>query len=186
MVTTLKVQAGIFKNKKIPMVDSIKGHTNFTPALLKKAVFAMIESHALSGKLSLQNSIFLDLFAGSGQMGFEAVSRGFRLAHLFEIDKNRMNSLLKNLAPLAENLVFHHKDSLRYFDRIEKMEEDVLVYYLDPPYSFWEDNLKLFQWINTIKISNPTSIIYVQSPKELKCGNFISRRFGNNYVTEIV
>lgn len=186
MATTLKVQAGIFKNKKIPMVDSLKGHTNFTPALLKKAVFAMIESHALSGKLSLQNAIFLDLFAGSGQMGFEAISRGFRLAHLFEIDKNRMNSLLKNLAPIAENLVFHHKDSMRYFNRIEKKEEDILVYYLDPPYSFWGDTLNIFQWLNSIKVANPTSIIYVQSPRDLSSINLISRRFGNNYVSEMV
>ncbi len=186
MATTLKVQGGLYKNKKIPMVDSLKGHSNFTPALLKKAVFAKIESHVLSGKLSLQNAIFLDLFAGSGQMGLEAVSRGFRMAHLFEIDKNRMHSLLKNLAPLAKNIVLHHKDSMRYYDRIEKQEEDVLVYYIDPPYSFWEDSLKLFQWVNTIKEKNPKGMIYIQSSKEMTEDIYKSKRFGNNYISELV
>ena len=185
MATTLKVQAGILKNKKIPMVDSLMGHTNFTPALLKKAVFAMIESHILSGNLSFQNAIFLDLFAGSGQMGLEAVSRGFKIAHLFEIDKNRMNSLIKNLAPLSENLVFHHKDSMRYYGKIEKQEGDRLIYYIDPPYSFWEDSLRLFQWMSRIKENSPLDLIYIQSPKEINDIRYKSRRFGNNFISEL-
>lgn len=176
MATTLKVQAGILKNKKIPMVDSLKGHSNFTPALMKKAVFAMIESHVLSGKLSFQNAIFLDLFAGSGQMGLEAISRGFRVAHLFEIDKNRMHVLLKSIAPLAKNLVFHHKDSLRYYDKIERQDRDTLVYYIDPPYSFWEDSTKLFQWVQKIQEANPTSILYIQSPLDINLNEIKSRR----------
>ena len=98
---SLIVQSGTLKNKRIPMVESLKGHTNFTPALIKKAVFAMIESQVLSGNLQLDHAIFMDLFSGSGQMGLEAVSRGFKSAHLFEIDKSRVNFLIKNVSPLS-------------------------------------------------------------------------------------
>jgi 16S rRNA G966 N2-methylase RsmD len=90
--------------------------------LIKKAVFAMIESQVLSGNLYLEHAIFMDLFSGSGQMGLEAVSRGFKSAHLFEIDKSRVNFLIKNVSPLSEKLFIHNKDSFRFFDKTENIQ----------------------------------------------------------------
>jgi 16S rRNA (guanine966-N2)-methyltransferase len=179
---SLIVQAGTLKNKRIPMVESLKGHTNFTPALIKKAVFAMIESQVLSGNLHLEQAIFIDLFSGSGQMGLEAVSRGFKSAHLFEIDRSRINFLLKNVSPLSEKLFIHNKDSFRFFDKIEKEKEDIFVYFLDPPYSFWKVPDKINNLLQGINNSNIGNIIYLQSPDEPINYTDKYSRFGNNYI----
>ncbi len=179
---SLIVQAGTLKHKRIPMVESLKGHANFTPALIKKAVFAMIESEVLSGKLHLERAIFIDLFSGSGQMGLEAVSRGFKSAHLFEIDRTRINFLLKNVSPLSERLFIHNKDSFRFFDKIEKEEEEIFVYFIDPPYSFWEVPEKINKLLERINIANSESKIYLQSPEEPTHYTNKYSRFGNNYV----
>ena len=181
---SLIVQSGTLKNKRIPMVESLKGHTNFTPALIKKAVFAMIESQVLSGNLQLDHAIFMDLFSGSGQMGLEAVSRGFKSAHLFEIDKSRVNFLIKNVSPLSEKLFIHNKDSFRFFDKTEKEKEDVFVYFIDPPYSFWEVPEKINSLLQGIISSNFGSKIYLQSPNEPKQYSDRYSRFGNNYIFE--
>jgi 16S rRNA (guanine(966)-N(2))-methyltransferase RsmD len=183
---SLIVQSGTLKNKRIPMVESLKGHTNFTPALIKKAVFAMIESQVLSGNLQLEHAIFMDLFSGSGQMGLEAVSRGFKSAHLFEIDKSRVNFLIKNVSPLSEKLFIHNKDSFRFFDKTEKEKEDVFVYFVDPPYSFWEAPEKINSLLQTIISSNVGSRIYLQSPNEPKQYTNKYSRFGSNYIFEYI
>jgi 16S rRNA (guanine(966)-N(2))-methyltransferase RsmD len=181
---SLIVQAGTLKNKRIPMVESLKGHTNFTPALIKKAVFAMIESQVLSGNLYLEHAIFMDLFSGSGQMGLEAVSRGFKSAHLFEIDKSRVNFLIKNVSPLSEKLFIHNKDSFRFFDKIDKEKEEIYVYFIDPPYSFWETPEKITKLLQSIHTSNIGSKIYLQSPDEPKQFTNKYSRFGSNYIFE--
>ena len=181
---SLIVQSGTLKNKRIPMVESLKGHTNFTPALIKKAVFAMIESQVLSGNLQLEHAIFMDLFSGSGQMGLEAVSRGFKSAHLFEIDKSRVNFLIRNVSPLSEKLFIHNKDSFRFYDKTEKEKEDVFVYFIDPPYSFWEVPEKINNLLQGIISSNFGSKIYLQSPDEPKQYNNKYSRFGSNYIFE--
>lgn len=183
---SLIVQAGTLKNKRIPMVESLKGHTNFTPALIKKAVFAMIESQVLSGNLQLEHAIFMDLFSGSGQMGLEAVSRGFKSAHLFEIDKSRVNFLIKNVSPLSEKLFIHNKDSFRFFDKADKEKEEILVYFIDPPYSFWETPEKITKLLQSILTSNIGSKIYLQSPDEPKKFTNKYSRFGNNYIFEYI
>ena len=93
MNSNLSIQSGIYKGRKVLVPSAIKGNSNFTSALLKKSVFSILDSLDLQGDISLSESLFIDLFAGSGQMGLEAVSRGFKNTVFFELDKNRFRSL---------------------------------------------------------------------------------------------
>lgn len=91
----LKVQTGKFKGKSIETPPAIAGNTNFTPAILKKSVFDIIGSLVLKGRLIEEESAFVDFFAGSGQMGLEAVSRGFARVVLYELAWERSDNLRK-------------------------------------------------------------------------------------------
>jgi len=184
MADEFNVQGGVFKNKKIPILESSKGHSNFTTSIMKKAVFSMIDSHAMSGSLVLEDALFVDLFSGSGQMALEALSRGFHKVHLFEIDIKRFSGLKKNLSLYSENMIFHHKDSFRYYDKIEEKENFSLVYFLDPPYTFWEGG-KMLNLIDSLKAIKNCKKIYIQSPKVLKDLEVEGRRFGNCYISEL-
>lgn len=176
-----QVQAGILKNKKFPLKVSRNGHLNFTPSILKKAVFDKIESEALSGTFSLQELVFVDLFAGSGQMGIEALSRGFKKVHLFEVDRGRFGQLKKNAEILMmSNLWIHNKDGFRYYNVLE--EEEFGVFFLDPPYPFWKE-ATLQELIKDLNKVEGIKKIYIQSPEKLQDKN--SKRFGSNYLTEI-
>jgi 16S rRNA (guanine966-N2)-methyltransferase len=184
MADEFSVQGGVFKNKKIPILESSKGHSNFTTSIMKKAIFSMIDSHVMSGNLHLEEALFIDLFSGSGQMALEALSRGFNKVHLFEIDTKRFSGLKKNLSQYSENMIFHHKDSFRYFDKIEENENFSLVYFLDPPYTFWE-GARMLALIDSLKAMKNCKNIYVQSPKILKDWEKEGRRFGNCYISEL-
>lgn len=179
----LSVQSGIYKGRKIPTPDTVKGNSNFTSALLKKSVFSILDSFDLQGNILLSESIFIDLFSGSGQMGLEAVSRGFKNTIFFELDKNRFRGLKKFMPTIRDDFVLLHRDAFRYFDSFESNENESLVFYIDPPYSFWENNSeKIYRLTNDIRKSYPNQnlILLVQSPKNPKWDFFEHRQTGNN------
>lgn len=170
MNKSLKIQSGKWKGKSIPIPIAVKGHKQFTPSLIKKSVFGRINSHSLNGSLNPSKSVFIDLFAGSGQMGWEALSIGFESVFFMELDKNRFSSLLElgKEWSLKQNVRFFRKDGFRFFHPLEKESEyQSIVYFLDPPYSFWENQMdRLIQLIEKIQNSEfETNIfLFIQSP----------------------
>ena len=65
MNSNLSIQSGLYKGRKVPVPAAIKGNSNFTSALLKKSIFSILDSFGLQGKISIEDSLFVDLFAGS-------------------------------------------------------------------------------------------------------------------------
>ncbi|MBK8395029.1 MAG: RsmD family RNA methyltransferase [Leptospiraceae bacterium] len=183
MNNTLSVQSGIYKGRKIPVPPTIKGNSNFTSALLKKSIFSILDSLNLQGQISVEDSIFVDLFAGSGQVGLEAVSRGFKNTVFFELDKNRFRGLKDFLPSIRKDFILLHRDCFRYYDSFEISEAKAIVFYIDPPYSFWEKNTeKIYKLILGICESFKTTkiVILVQSPKNPNWENFVPRQAGNS------
>ena len=62
----IRVIAGKFRGKIIPFDNSKFDEADITPQRVKGAVFSILGE-------DLHGLIFLDMFAGSGQMGFEAI-----------------------------------------------------------------------------------------------------------------
>lgn len=74
----------------------------------------------------------LDLFAGSGALGFEALSRGAREVVLVEKHPAAAKALRDNIALLgAQNVQLVHDDALRF---LQREAEGFDVIFLDPPF----------------------------------------------------
>lgn len=183
MNNSLSVQSGSYKGKKIPIPAIVKGNSNFTSSILKKSVFSILDSMGLQNQISIENSIFIDMFAGSGQMGLEAVSRGFKNSVFFELDKNRFRNLKEFLPNIRKDFLLLHRDCFRYFDAFESKDASSLVFFIDPPYSFWETNskkiLELTQNIHN-RYQNEKIILLIQAPKNPNWEDFDARQVGNN------
>jgi len=81
----LKIISGKFQNQIIPTAKNVK----YRPSTgkLKEAIFSMLTSGEFTGhKLFNENTHVLDLFAGSGSLAFESLSRGAGFATLIDID----------------------------------------------------------------------------------------------------
>jgi 16S rRNA (guanine(966)-N(2))-methyltransferase RsmD len=96
-----------------------------TPDRVRETVFNWL-GQTLYGKTCL------DLFAGSGALGFEALSRGADKVMLVEAARDGVAALKQNAAKLsAQNLQIHHGDALQYLrGKLEAFD----VVFLDPPY----------------------------------------------------
>lgn len=79
----------------------------------------------------------LDLFAGTGALGFEAASREAASVTLLEMDKKAYNNLLKNFSllqssPVSGSLVILHQDSLTFLKRQPDASSNLI--FIDPPF----------------------------------------------------
>jgi 16S rRNA (guanine966-N2)-methyltransferase len=109
---------------KVPLGD----HTRPTTDRIKETLFNMLQNE-------IPGCYFLDLFAGSGGIGIEALSRGAKYAVFVENDKNAQACIEENLkhtkmsndAYLYKQDVFVALQSLEY-----KYSFDIV--FMDPPY----------------------------------------------------
>jgi 16S rRNA (guanine966-N2)-methyltransferase len=82
----------------------------------------------------LDGARVLDLCAGSGALGLEALSRGARRAEFVELNTKSLRALRENIALLGagETTLVHRGDAVRYIATLEPASFDVA--FADPPY----------------------------------------------------
>ncbi len=124
----LKIIGGQFRNRPL---QTPKGMTTRpTSGLVRKAVFD-ISSQLVEG------AKFLDLFAGSGAMGIEAISRGAASAVFVEANRMAYQCIKANLdklgIPPAQALVLFG-DTKRHLAVLAAKRQPFDLIYIDPPY----------------------------------------------------
>ncbi len=155
----MQITGGFLKSRKI---DSPKT-SNVRPTLsqIRESIFSTLFSMTDFEELS-----FLDLFAGSGIMGFEAISRGFAKADFIEKDKKTFYLIKSNAKKLGlknNQVDFCLGDSLKVLKKLQKTYD---IIYVDPPYmgGFYDDVLDT---IFSNKLLNTNGIIILEHPKSL-------------------
>lgn len=106
--------------------------TRPTSDRVREAVFSMLASME-----ALEGATVLDLFAGSGAMGIEALSRGAASAVFVDLDAQALRATRANLEAIGELgslATVVGCDALRYLERAPGFD----VVLADPPYSYGE------------------------------------------------
>jgi len=82
----------------------------------------------------VEGATVLDLFAGSGAMGLEALSRGAEVADFVEVSPKSLAALRANADSLGAGsaAVIHRADAMRFVEKLEAHSYDVA--FADPPY----------------------------------------------------
>ncbi|MBQ8234109.1 MAG: 16S rRNA (guanine(966)-N(2))-methyltransferase RsmD [Bacilli bacterium] len=121
----MRIISGIYKGK------TIKGHniegTRPTMDRVKESLFSMIQ-------LKIKNSVCLDLFSGSGNLGIECISNGSKITYFVDNNIQAIKTLKENLNNVYEDYIILNKDymeALNYFIN-NNIKFDIIL--LDPPY----------------------------------------------------
>lgn len=123
----MRIISGKYKGRVLSG-NNIKG-TRPTMSRLKESVFSMIQTKVI-------DSVFLDLFAGTGSIGLEALSVGAKKVYFVDNGKIVFKYLKKNISDLnvqdyVEVSNLNYKDALKYYKQ-HNITFDII--YLDPPY----------------------------------------------------
>ncbi|TDF98271.1 16S rRNA (guanine(966)-N(2))-methyltransferase RsmD [Paenibacillus piri] len=123
----MRVISGTAKGRPLKAVPGIG--TRPTTDKVKEAIFSMIGPYFDGGHV-------LDLFAGTGGLSIEALSRGMERAVLTDIDKKSIETIRQNLqaAGFAERAELYRNDALRAIKALTKRAAKFDLVFLDPPY----------------------------------------------------
>ena len=113
--------------RRLKLVAPPGNDTRPTQDIIKETLFNIIQNE-------VPGSVFVDLFAGSGAIGIEALSRGAAKAYFAENASAPLKCLLQNLETtrLSGQAVVLKNDGVQALSRIR--EEAVDIVYMDPPY----------------------------------------------------
>jgi 16S rRNA (guanine(966)-N(2))-methyltransferase RsmD len=160
-MNTVKVISGIYKGKRIPFKNSAFDNADITSQKVKEALFSIIEP-------IIKDSSFLDLFAASGQIGLEALSRGSAFVAFNDFDKKRFDFVKNYIDSVVLNkdsfvvVNFHFERALRWFANKDYKFDIIFV---DPPYAKNKHNefyVELLNFISSLNLLNDDGIIIVQ------------------------
>ena len=121
----------------------------------------------------------LDLYAGSGALGLEALSRGATRASFVELNPRSLAALERNIATLAVNdrTTVHRADALRYVERLPLAAYDLAL--ADPPYS--GDHAVLL--VAAFRQHPFARILSVEHRSGLELDGDDTRRYGDTAIT---
>jgi len=121
----IAIVAGDFKGRRLKTPTGTVVRP--TSARVREAWFSILQR-------PLRGAAVLDLYAGSGALGLEALSRGARAADFVETHRAALAALRGNIKTLKveARAAVHRVDALRFAERLQPGRYDVA--FADPPY----------------------------------------------------
>lgn len=127
---TSTINAGIHKGKKIDIPDIFT--TRSSKSILKESLFNTLQFNIIDKN-------FVEVFAGSGSIGLEALSRGAGQCYFIEYNKTAYHCLEGNVKRIdAEKCHLFYGDSFEKFTLVYQMvkkSKEKTYFYFDPPFS---------------------------------------------------
>lgn len=165
------ITAGKFKGQKVVAPDE-----NITRPTLSKVRMSIFNT--LQALIEFNGSSFLDMFAGSGIMGLEALSRGFESAVAIEKNPKVVRVIKENFKKFKQAPKLLVGDSIKI---LSKSEQNFDVIYIDPPYfsGVYENSLEAVRNISS-------GIVILEHVVDVDFGDFEvikQKKYGDKFVT---
>lgn len=125
----MRIITGIAKGRKIMAPEGMD--TRPTSDRVKESLFNILDN-----KIDIYGKNVLDLFAGTGNLGIEAISRGALMCTLIEQNKNTFKTLKENINTLNfnEKSEAYNQDAFSALEIFKKNNKKYDIIFLDPPY----------------------------------------------------
>lgn len=174
----LRISSGTAKNKRLktPTIENFRA----VQEVAKGAIFAIL------GQESLENAQVLDLFAGSGNLGLEALSRGAEFCDFVDEHPESIQAINDNLfnCGFLEKATTHRKEAAKFAANTENKYD---IIFLDP---FYKDvnHIFLFKQLQEI-LKHKGKVVYLYGPeadlekliKDTDLTVVTTRRFGGSF-----
>jgi len=173
----MRIIGGAFKGKKI--FEAFDKNTRPLKDLVKESILNILE-HSKDSKINLNNSLVLDLFAGTGSFGLECISRGASKVYFIENYNQSLQILDKNIKKLKceKRTKVFNENAFNFFNIEELKKEKLDLIFLDPPYK--EENINIIlENIAKLKLLKESGLVVLHRHKKTKNDigeNFLIKR----------
>lgn len=178
----MRIIAGCFRGRRLkePKDRNIRP----TADRVKEAVFSILA-------FDIHGKRVLDLFAGTGNLGLEALSRGADYSVFVDSSREALGLVRTNIMTLGleDRSDVLLMDALKSIDYLDKNRERFDIVFIDPPYreGFYEE---VINKIAKSGIMNEESIIVVEHPGDMKLEIhpdgmkvYKQKKYGNTKIT---
>jgi 16S rRNA (guanine966-N2)-methyltransferase len=150
----MRVISGQHKGR---ILQAVPGNTTRpTTDKVKESLFSMIGPY-------FQGGVCLDLYAGTGSLGIEAISRGMERGIFVDIDRKAIETIRHNIRSLGieQQTEVYKNDALRALNALMKRKCSFDLVFLDPPYAK-ENNALILHRLSEGGLLKPGAIISVE------------------------
>jgi 16S rRNA (guanine(966)-N(2))-methyltransferase RsmD len=147
-MTELRITTGTAKNKRLktPEIEGFRA----VQEVAKSAVFSIIGEEIIDAKC-------LDLFAGSGNMGLEALSRGAATCDFVDAARESIDAIKENIrnCGFEDRATVHWKEAVKYVKTCEKKYD---LIFMDP---FYDDTKQTFLLTNLERLAEKKAFLVI-------------------------
>ena len=167
----MRVIAGQFRSRPL---RSLRGmDTRPTSDRLRETLFDVLTATRPEG---LADSVWLDLFAGTGAVGIEALSRGARSVYFVETSAPAAKLIRENLKSLgiAEGFEVQEREAVRALRLLDASAVACDFCFLDPPWRMHSAYEETLGFLSQSRLLSPSSLVVAEHDKRFDPGD----RFG--------
>lgn len=164
----MRVIAGEYRSRQLRSLPGL----DIRPTLdrLRETLFNVL---CPGNPLAIAESTWVDLYAGTGAVGIEALSRGARMVHFVESSKAAADLIAVNLKSLgiAAGFQIMRVDAAKALRKLEEAGTIADFVFLDPPYSMEEEYSKTLSALAASKLVNERTLVIAEHHKKFDPGD---------------
>jgi 16S rRNA (guanine(966)-N(2))-methyltransferase RsmD len=154
----MRIIAGQYRSRKLVAPSGTA--TRPTSDRLRETLFNVV------GEMVV-DSVWLDLFAGSGAVGIEALSRGARMAYFVESNTRAVRAIRENLKSLSirERYEVQDREVVQALRALDALSVEADFCFLDPPYAHFGAYEQTLGFISQSRLIAPKSVVIAEHDK---------------------
>ena len=160
----MRIIAGKYKSRRLAAPAGTD--TRPTSDRLRETLFNVVAP-------AVEGSVWLDLFAGTGAIGIEAISRGARMVHFVESSKRATQTIRENLASLGieEGFELIEREAATALRMLDSQAVSCDFCYLDPPYREIGDYEQVLGFLSQSQVLNEGGTAIAEHDKHFDPGD---------------
>jgi 16S rRNA (guanine966-N2)-methyltransferase len=159
----MRIIAGKYRSRQIAAPAGMQ--TRPTSDRLRETLFNVVAP-------AIEGSVWLDLFAGSGAVGIEALSRGAQSVYFVESAAKAAKTIRENLKSLGieEGFEVQEREAATALRMLDSQAVVCDFCFLDPPYRRLEDYEQVLGFLSQSRLLKPESLVIAEHDKHFDPG----------------
>jgi 16S rRNA (guanine966-N2)-methyltransferase len=163
----MRVIAGKYRSRRLQSLTGLDLRP--TADRLRETLFNVLTAGTPA---ALEGTVWFDLYAGTGAVGIEALSRGAAIVHFVESSARAAQLIKQNLTSLGITTGFHilKQDSVRTLRALESSDVVADFVFLDPPYEMEKAYVQTLWSLAQSPVLKPETIVIAEHRKKYDPG----------------